>query len=123
MFDSRVLYTRRPSQTPHHTHVTAMSSAKNTTIYLCSNRPRLNSVNTAHTFDDILPPERMTTWEDLDAKKKDKLSHKVKSKVGSTAKSALSKTKEKLAEGKAKKEAKKAEKEEGQKTRIDSVVD
>ena len=99
-----------------------MSSTKNTTIYLCSNRPRLNSVNTAHTFDAILPPDRMTTMEHIDAKKQDKFSHKVKSKMGNTAKSALAKTKEKLAESKAKKEAKKAEKEE-QKKRNDSVVD
>ena len=99
-----------------------MSSTKNTTTYLCSNRPRLNSVNTAHTFDAILPPDRMTTMELIDAKAKDKFSHKVKSKVGSTAKSALAKTKEKLAESKAKKEVKKVEKEEAKK-KNDSVVD
>jgi len=59
--------------------------------------------------------------EDIDAKGKDKFSHKVKSKVGDTAKSALAKAKEKLAESKAKKQAKKAEKEE-EKRRNDSVV-
>ncbi|KAI4949221.1 hypothetical protein J4E91_005685 [Alternaria rosae] len=105
-----------------HFNLILMSSHNNiTTTYTSANRPRLNSVNIAHTFDSIVPPERMTTMEHLDAKAKDRFSHKVKAKVGSTAKSALAKTKEKLAESKAKKEAKKAEKEEGRR-RIDSVV-
>ncbi|KAI4695324.1 uncharacterized protein J4E84_001950 [Alternaria hordeiaustralica] len=92
------------------------------TITNTVSHPRHSDVlNEEHHHLSVL--EQAAPEQYLDAKKKDKISHKVKSKVGSTAKSALAKTKEKLAEGKAKKEAKKAEKEEGQKTRIDSVVD
>lgn len=81
------------------------------------------------TFDAILPPDKMTTWEQEDAAAKKKrssaeLAAKAKSKVDTTIKSALTKAdqvKHVVSKAKAKRETdkqiRKAEKENQQATR------